>query len=88
METMTDTMRHRVRRIHSPHRHRRPVPAATPSPSSTARTTAGATAEPRTPATEVRYESPLPHAAWIVGGFLLTLAAGVMLGVGVANVMG
>jgi hypothetical protein len=36
----------------------------------------------------VRYESPLPHAAWIVGGFLLTLAAGVMLGVGVANVMG
>ena len=37
------------------------------------------------PDPEVRYESPLPHAAWIVGVVLLALAAGVMLGAGLAR---
>lgn len=76
METQTAVMRRRVHRIGRGYRsaHRRPVGAAVQSTPAAA-----------TPCTvEVRYESPVPHAAWIIGGWLLTLAAGVALGVGAA----
>lgn len=79
MDTITrEVMRHRVSRIGS-HRavHRRPVePATRPIE------------KPHTcPTPEVRIvrESPLPHAVWIVGGWLLAAVAGVMLGVGIAQ---
>lgn len=91
METQTEVMRRRVHRIGS-HRnrtaHRRPAGAAAASPSrtTTGPVAAGATAAQPTPCTpEVRYESPVPHAAWIVGVVLLALVAGVMLGVGISN---
>jgi hypothetical protein len=86
METPTEVMRRRVHRIgrqYRPGDHRRPVqprpaaslvaPASTPEP-------VRASGAP-----EVRYESPLPHAAWITGGWLLALVAGLALGVGLAH---
>ena len=91
METQTAVMRRRVHRIGRGYRsaHRRPVPADTRSRAITGASPAGVSAAPPSPPTvEVRYESPVPHAAWIIGGWLLTLAAGVALGVGVATVLG
>lgn len=77
METQTqEVMRHRVSRIGS-HRtaHRRPVEQVT----------AALPATRPCPEPEVVRESPLPHAAWIVGVVLLAAVAGVMLGVGIAQ---
>lgn len=86
MDTQTEVMRRRVHRIgrqYRPGDHRRPVqsraaatpatPASIPGPV----TVSGAS--------EIRYESPLPHAGWIAGVWLLALAAGVMLGIQLAH---
>lgn len=82
MDTMTqEVMRHRISRIGSHRRaHRRPIEAETlsfPAPRPVV----------VRPAPEVRIirVSPLPHALWIVGGWLLAGVAGVMLGVGIAQ---
>lgn len=77
METHTqEVMRHRVRRIGTDRRaHRRAVTPPTQL-------------IPTCPPPEVRYESPLPHAGWIVGLVLLTLGAGIALGVGLAHHLG
>lgn len=96
METQTqEVMRRRVHRIGAQHNrtaHRRPIgaAAASPSPTAIAPRSAGASAALVFPPTEVevRYASPLPHAVLIVGTFLVTLAGGVMLGLGLANYWG
>ena len=78
METQTEVMRHRIRRIGTDRRaHRRPVTPPTQ-----------VIERPVCPPPVVRYESPLPHAGWIVGVALLVFAAGVSLGVGLAHVVG
>lgn len=92
METQTEVMRRRVHRIGRGYRtpHRRPVGAGAvfPYPTTTApaATAASATAVRPTPATpEVRYLTPVPPAILSVGVWLVTLAAGIMLGVGLAH---
>jgi hypothetical protein len=78
METQTEVMRHRVRRIGTDRRtHLRPVERPTVTIERTP-----------CPEPEIRYESPAPHAGWIIGGWLLALVAGVALGVGLAHVIG
>lgn len=88
MDTQTEVMRQTVRRIGG-HRHRtahrRPIETRTPPPPATAGSGGDRTPTASPCAPEVRYESPLPHAGWIIGVVLLALVAGVMLGLGVAN---
>jgi hypothetical protein len=85
METQTEVMRKRVHRIgrgyHSAHR-RTVQPRTVAFPVTVASTPPAA---PASGAPEVRYESPAPHALVIVGGWVLALAAGVMLGVQLAQ---
>lgn len=87
METQTEVMRQRVHRIgRGYHRvHRRPVQSrAQASPAPPAWTPPAARAS-GAPEVRIVYVSPLPHAAWILGGWVAALAAGVMLGVGIAQ---
>jgi hypothetical protein len=82
METLTqEVMRHRISRIGSHRRaHRRPV---TP-PTETLQVVEIKPCEPEV-RVQIVLERVLPHAAWIVGGWLLSAVAGVMLGVGIAQ---
>lgn len=76
METKTqEVMRHRVSRIGS-HRsaHRRPIEPPTRTLPVT-----------RCPEPTIQHDSPLPHALWIVGSWIVALVAGVALGVGLAH---
>jgi hypothetical protein len=82
METLTrEVMRQRIGRIgtHRP-AHRRPVTPPTEK-------LQVVEIKPREPEVQVQLvrERVLPHAAWIVGGWLLAAVAGVMLGVGIAQ---
>lgn len=66
----------RIKPVH--HAHRRPVPSHRAAPCEP---------EVRT-VTRIVRESAAPHALLHVGGWLVALAAGVMLGIGLSNYWG